>query len=667
MGHGRFLPTGCTGAYGQWNTMVVRFPNKYIKHTQEGQRLELECQFKNTHERIFWIRMDKNGNIHFILSRIRDYWGNLHGNKKSSPNFEGIWTGNSHRLVVKNFRAQDQGTYYCVSNINQVLHFSSGQPAFFPVTTTVAHTTPTATTQSSQVTEKNSTQQSPTPTGCTGAYGQWNTVAVRFPDKNIKYPQEGQQLELQCKTYRSHGGIFWIRQDKYGNIHFILSRIRDFWGNIYANKKSSPNFEGIWRGNSHRLVVKNFRAQDQGTYYCINYINQVLHFSSGQPVFFPVTTTAAPTTPDATTQSSQVTKRDVTTRSLDPETSKEKTLNTYCKIVMWVNLSCACLLLLTAVAITISLCKALGPVNKQDGRRHDPHLPTGCSSAQEPRNTMEARFLNRNMKYPQEGQRLELECSTYKTKWGSSWIRQDKDGNLHFIVTSNSQQNNIFHGNMRITSRYEVSWRGKSYQLVVKNFRAKDQGTYFCFTNINQVLHFSSGQPAFFPVTTTVAHTTPTATTQSSQVTENSNTKQSPAPTGCTASQGKRDAVVVTFQNGNVKHPQEGQRLELDCWTDKTSWTVTWIRLDKKGKLHFILSSKSWESPTHNKDYGTSPRFEAMWRRNTSRLVVKSFSAQDEGIYFCITYIKKVQYISPGQPAFFPGQQQLHPPRLHSS
>ncbi|XP_068870825.1 T-cell surface glycoprotein CD8 alpha chain-like isoform X1 [Aphelocoma coerulescens] len=96
-----------------------------------------------------------------------------------------------------------------------------------------------------------------------------------------------------------------------------------------------------------------------------------------------------------------------------------------------------------------------------------------------------------------------------------------------------------------------------------------------------------------------------------------------------------------------------GQRLELECQTDRNSGAF-WIHQDKSGTLHFIVFISSVSQLTFSRDQRTSPRFEASKHNTVYLLVVKSFTPQDEGNYFCMMNFNQMLFFSPGQPAFLP-------------
>ncbi|NXR24237.1 CD8A protein, partial [Cinclus mexicanus] len=107
--------------------------------------------------------------------------------------------------------------------------------------------------------------------------------------------------------------------------------------------------------------------------------------------------------------------------------------------------------------------------------------------------------------------------------------------------------------------------------------------------------------------------------------------------------------------SGGVRSPRDitqlqvGQRLELECQTHKNSGAF-WIRQDKRGTLHFIVFINSVSRTTFG-NQGTATRFETSKHNTVYNLVVKSFTPQDEGNYFCVVNYNQKLYFSPIQPA----------------
>ncbi|NXS11454.1 CD8A protein, partial [Neodrepanis coruscans] len=106
--------------------------------------------------------------------------------------------------------------------------------------------------------------------------------------------------------------------------------------------------------------------------------------------------------------------------------------------------------------------------------------------------------------------------------------------------------------------------------------------------------------------------------------------------------------VAFSYSTIQVK---VGQRLELKCPIGKEDRGMSWLYQNRAGNVHNIVFISPVSQTTFTRQ--NSSRFEASKDNSFYRLVVKSFTPQDEGNYFCLTNNKQELYFSPGQPAFF--------------
>ncbi|NXB61467.1 CD8A protein, partial [Struthidea cinerea] len=177
--------------------------------------------------------------------------------------------------------------------------------------------------------------------------------------KTISYLQLGEQLNLTCHISRKDTtGVAWVRQDNVETFKFIVFISPLSEATFEGNQKTSTHFEARKEDVFYHLVVKSFTPQDEGSYFCIKYINKELYFSHGQLAFLSATTVLAPgpTTPGPTTQCG-ITEKNSCLNTPDPDRRMQEDLDYFCLIFLWVPLAGLCLLLLQLLAMTIVLCR----------------------------------------------------------------------------------------------------------------------------------------------------------------------------------------------------------------------------------------------------------------------------------------------------------------------
>ncbi|NXM46831.1 CD8A protein, partial [Gymnorhina tibicen] len=106
------------------------------------------------------------------------------------------------------------------------------------------------------------------------------------------------------------------------------------------------------------------------------------------------------------------------------------------------------------------------------------------------------------------------------------------------------------------------------------------------------------------------------------------------------------------MQYKTITYLQLGAHLDLTCRISGEDTGVAWVHQDNVETFKFIVFISPLSGATFEGNQKTSTHFEARKEDVFYHLVVKSFTPQDEGNYFCIKYINKELYFSPGQLAF---------------
>ncbi|NXY59577.1 CD8A protein, partial [Callaeas wilsoni] len=119
----------------------------------------------------------------------------------------------------------------------------------------------------------------------------------------------------------------------------------------------------------------------------------------------------------------------------------------------------------------------------------------------------------------------------------------------------------------------------------------------------------------------------------------------------CEYGHGKRFMQCKT-----IMYLQLGAQLDLMCHISGEDTGVVWVHQDTVETFKFIVFISPLSEATFEGNQKTSTHFEARKVDVFYWLVVKSFTPQDQGNYFCIKYIDKQLYFSPGQLAFLSGR-----------